>query len=89
MISFQMASPNQCLSILQVFPASGWDVETQYHFVAFCKSEVYEQSQDDSDTIDSIKVSLDKATRLLENRDTSGLKTRCILHDALVYLKKL
>ena len=76
MISFQMASPNPDLHILQVFPAPGWDVETHYHFVAFCKSEVYGQSQDDSDTIDRIKVSIDKATRLLENRDISDLKTR-------------
>ena len=73
----------------KVFPAPGWDVETQYHFVAFCRSEVYEQSQDDSDTIDRIKVSIDEANRLLENRDISDLKTRCILHDALYYLKKI
>ena len=73
----------------KVFPAPGWDVETQYHFVAFCRSEVYEQSQDDSDSIDRIKVSMDKATKLLENRDISDLKTRCILHDALSYLKRL
>ena len=72
----------------KVFPAPGWDVETQYHFVAFCRSEVYEQSQDDSDSIDRIKVSMDKATKLLENRDISDLKTRCILYDALSYLKK-
>ena len=72
----------------KVFPAPGWDVETQYHFVAFCKSEVYEQSQDDPDTIDRLKVIIDKATKLLENRDISDLKTRYILHDALSYLTK-
>ena len=73
----------------KVFPAPGWDVETQDHFVAFCRSEVYEQSQDDSDTIDRIKVSLDEATRLLKNREISDLKTRSILYDTLSYLKKL
>ncbi len=73
----------------KVFPAPGWDVETQYHFVAFCRSEIYEQPQDDSDIIDRIEVSMDIATRLLENRDISDLKTRCILHDALSYLKRL
>lgn len=73
----------------KVFPAPGWDVESQDHFIAFCKSEVYEQSQDDSDTIDRIKISVDEVTRLLENRDILDLKTRCILHDALSFLKKL
>ena len=72
----------------RVFPAPGWDIETQFHFVAFCRSEVYEQSQDDSDTIDRIEVRIDEAPRLLENKDISDLKTRCIIHDTLRCLKK-
>lgn len=73
----------------KVFPAPGWDVETQDHFIAFCRSEVFEQSQDDSDTIDRIKISIDEVAKLLESRDISDLKTRCILYDALLFLRKM
>ena len=72
----------------KVFPAPGWDVESQDHFIAFCSSEVYEQPQDDSATIDRISISIDEAVRMLENREISDLKTRCIIYDALYYLKK-
>lgn len=73
----------------KVYPAPGWDVETQDHFIAFCKSEVFEQSQDDSDTIERIKISMDEVVRMLKGRDILDLKTRCILLDALIFFKKM
>jgi len=73
----------------KVFPAPGWDVESQDHFIAFCRSEVYEQPQDDSAIMDRVNISIDEAIKMLESREISDLKTRCILYDALHFLKKI
>lgn len=71
----------------RVFPAPGWDIETQDHFIAICNSELYEQPQDDVDNIERIKVSLSKASEMLAEWEIVDLKTRSILYDALSYLK--
>lgn len=73
----------------KVLPAPGWDVETQYHFIAICKSELYEQPQDDSDLIERVRVPLSKIPELLKAREIIDLKTRSILYDALNYLKRI
>lgn len=70
----------------EVFPAPGWDVEKQFHFIAFCKSEIYEQPQDDADHIERLLTPVNRVIRMLQEREIKDLKTRAILFDALISL---
>ena len=80
---------SRLVSLGKVFPAPGWDIEFQEYFIAYCKSEVFEQPQDNSDNIERVKLSIEEVFILLQSREIKDLKTRCILYDAFDYLKKL
>lgn len=73
----------------EVLPAPGWDIEKQFHFIAFCKSEIYEQPQDDVDHIERVLAPVDKVIDMLKRREITDLKTRAILLDALLYIGRL
>lgn len=70
----------------EVFPAPGWDIEKQVHFIAFCTSEIYEQPQDDVDHIERVLAPINNVIDMLKKREITDLKTRAILLDALLYI---
>lgn len=69
-----------------VLPAPGWEVETQYHFLALCTPLLNGQVLDKTETIRRRPTPLGEVRRLLRIRKIQDLKTKALLYDALEFL---
>jgi ADP-ribose pyrophosphatase len=69
-----------------VLPAPGWEVETQFHFLALCTPRVNGQALDKTETIRRRLTPVGEVRRLLRTRKIRDLKTKALLYDALEYL---
>lgn len=69
-----------------VFPAPGWDVETQFHFIAECHARVRDQKLDVTENIRLRPTPLGEVRKMLARREIKDLKTKALLYDALDYL---
>ncbi len=76
------------ISLGEVFPAPGWEIETQFHFLAECDGAVNGQKLDFSEHIERNLEPISRVREMLKNREIQDLKTRSILYDALEYLSK-
>ena len=56
------------ISLGQVFPAPGWNVETQYHFIAECMSDVRTQTLDQTENIERRLIPASKVREMLKQR---------------------
>ena len=69
-----------------MLPAPGWEVETQYHFLALCTPHLNGQALDKSENIRRRLTPVGEVRRLLRTRKIQDLKTKALLYDALEYL---
>jgi ADP-ribose pyrophosphatase len=71
-----------------VLPAPGWEVETQYHFLARCMPRLNGLVLDRTETIRRRPTPVGEVRRLLRTRKIQDLKTKALLYDALEYLRR-
>jgi ADP-ribose pyrophosphatase len=69
-----------------VLPAPGWEVETQFHFLAICHPRLNGLQLDRTENIRCRPTPVGEVRRLLKTRKIQDLKTKALLYDALEYL---
>jgi len=72
----------------EVLPAPGWDVETQFHFIAECHSDVGPQELDATENIKRRLFPASQVRDMLRNGQIVDLKTKSLLYDTLDYLSR-
>lgn len=86
---------NKLIKLGEVFPAPGWDIERQFHFIAECEDvpegvhRVGEQKLDRTENIVQRLVPMKKVREMLRKQEIKDLKTKAILYDALDYYGSL
>ena len=70
----------------EMLPAPGWDVETQFHFIAECHQNVGIQELDSTESISRRLFPASQVREMLRNRQIVDLKTKALLYDTLEYL---
>ena len=78
---------NKIIYLGKVLPAPDWSIDEQYHFIAICNTQVFEQPQDDSDEIERILYTFAEVAELLKDWKITDLKSRSLLYDTLSYFK--
>jgi len=77
---------DKLVKVGEVLPAPGWDVETQFHFIAECHSDVGIQELDPTENISRRLFPAAQVRDMLRNRQIVDLKTKSLLYDTLEYL---
>jgi ADP-ribose pyrophosphatase len=71
----------------EVLPAPGWEVETQFHFIAECHPAVNRQKLDPTENIRRRQVTVERVRHMLRKHLIVDMKTKALLYDALDYLE--
>jgi ADP-ribose pyrophosphatase len=78
---------DKLVEVGEVLPAPGWEVETQFHFIAECHSTVGRQRLDPTENIRRKLLPVDRVRRMLREHRIVDLKTKALLYDTLSYLR--
>lgn len=77
---------DRLIEVGPVWPAPGWEIETQFHFIAECHPTIGPQKLDRTEFIRCRPTSVGEVRRLLARRKIQDLKTKALLYDTLNYL---
>jgi ADP-ribose pyrophosphatase len=70
----------------EVLPAPGWEVETQFHFIAECHPTLGPQELDSTENIRRRLLPAERVRAMLRERRIVDLKTKALLYDTFDYL---
>lgn len=79
---------DELVEVGEVLPAPGWEVETQFHFIAECHPTVNPQVLDSTENMTRKLVPVSRIRRMLRERRIVDLKSKALLYDALEYLDR-
>jgi ADP-ribose pyrophosphatase len=77
---------DKLVEVGEVLPAPGWEVETQFHFIAECHPTVGPQDLDSTENMTRRLLPAGRIRRMLRERQIVDMKTKSLLYDALEYL---
>lgn len=79
---------DKLVEVGEVLPAPGWEVETQFHFIAECHPRVNAQALDPTENMTRKLLTVDRVRRMLRERRIVDLKSKALLYDTLEYLDR-
>lgn len=79
---------DKLVEVGEVLPAPGWEVETQFHFIAECHPTVGPQDLDSTENMTRRLVPAGRVRQMLRGRQIVDMKSKSLLYDALEYLDR-